>query len=164
MVSDSINAISWEDSVHMANGNHKAIERERVCEVEQTLFFSEFKDLHCRRKFISLSEMQDRILTVKNKKKRDRALKKYKKVAKKSEFEVSCFHVPNDSDIARNQILTKLVKTKLESMNSEREKNIEAIYIEARETVALSKSLGMKIVGNEKDVVEEMIRIELQNK
>ncbi|KAK9001152.1 hypothetical protein V6N11_082943 [Hibiscus sabdariffa] len=100
--------------------------------------------------------MQDRILTVKEKKKRDRALKTYMKIAKKAEFEDSSFHVPTNSDIARNQILTKSVKAKLEHMISESEKNVEAMYIEPREALALGKSLGMEIVDNEEDVVEEM--------
>ncbi|KAK8571750.1 hypothetical protein V6N12_027823 [Hibiscus sabdariffa] len=115
---------SWEDSVDMANGNHKATKRDQVRE--------------------------------KGKKKKDQALKKYKKVVKKAEFEDSGFHVPTGSDIARNHILTKSIKAKLERMNFEREKNVESIYIDAREALALDKSFGMEIVDNEEDVVEEM--------
>ncbi|KAK8703743.1 hypothetical protein V6N13_047389 [Hibiscus sabdariffa] len=107
------------------------------------------------RKFISLAKIWDQ----KGKKKKDQALKKYKKVVKKAEFEDSGFHVPTGSDIARNHILTKSIKAKLERMNFEREKNVESIYIDAREALALDKSFGMEIVDNEEDVVEEMVLV-----
>ncbi|KAK8519172.1 hypothetical protein V6N12_012398 [Hibiscus sabdariffa] len=155
------NDISWAARVDMTNGNMEAIERDETCKDDQTSFFPELQDHQFRRKFISLAEMQDQFLSTKEKKKRDRALKKFKKAGQTVAPKEAEVHIPTDSDFARNQIRTKSTKNKFESRNSDMKLCDEGLYEEAKKTLELGKSLGMQIIGNEEEAVEEMVRLEL---
>ncbi|KAK9032491.1 hypothetical protein V6N11_056752 [Hibiscus sabdariffa] len=98
---------------------------------------------------------------LRKKKKRDRALKKSKKAGQAVAPRKAEVHIPIDLDIARNQILTKSIKNKIERRNSDMKLCGEGLYEEARKALELGKSLGMQIIGNEEEVVEEMVRLEL---
>ncbi|KAK8568950.1 hypothetical protein V6N12_007483 [Hibiscus sabdariffa] len=78
---------------------------------------------------------QDKYLSVKEKRNRDCAVKKSTKVGKKNvSFELIDYS-PSDSDIARMQKLT----------------------MSARKTLELGKRLGMEIIGDEEEVVAELV-------
>ncbi|KAK8694731.1 hypothetical protein V6N13_072276 [Hibiscus sabdariffa] len=126
------NDISWAARVDMENGNMEAIERDEACKDDQT-----------------------------KKKKRDRALKKFKKVGQDVAPKEAEVHIPTDSDIARNQIRTKSTKNKFESRNSDMKLCDEGLYEEAKKALELGKSMGIQIIGNEEEAVEEMVRLEL---
>ncbi|KAL4272375.1 hypothetical protein GQ457_13G028830 [Hibiscus cannabinus] len=96
------NDISWAARVDKTNGNMDAIERDEACKNDQTSFFPELQDHQFRRKFISLAEMQDQFLSTKEKKKKDRALKKFKKTGQAVAPKEAEVHILTDSDIARN--------------------------------------------------------------
>ncbi|KAK8530877.1 hypothetical protein V6N12_013377 [Hibiscus sabdariffa] len=103
----------------------------------------------------------DKYLSNKEKKRRDKLIKKKsKKPAQFSFGRDSVIHVPTDSDIARNRIITKSVKEKMERRNSDKKISDEAMYLEAKEALKLGKKLGMQISGNE-EVIEELVMIEL---
>ncbi|KAK8548528.1 hypothetical protein V6N12_061440 [Hibiscus sabdariffa] len=155
------NDISWAARVDMANGNMEAIERDEACKDDQTSFFPELQDHQFRRKFISSAELQDQFLSTKEKKKRDRALKKFKKAGQAVAPKEAEVHIPTDSNIARYQIRTKSTKNKFESRNSDMKLCDEGLYEEAKKALELGKSLRMQIIGNEEEAVEEMIRLEL---
>ncbi|KAK8564078.1 hypothetical protein V6N12_036209 [Hibiscus sabdariffa] len=75
MVQCSHKDISWEVSVDLANCKNEASDQGRDCMEEHQSFFPELQDHHFERKFISLAEMQDTYLSLKEKTKRDHALK-----------------------------------------------------------------------------------------
>ncbi|KAK8665548.1 hypothetical protein V6N13_005714 [Hibiscus sabdariffa] len=64
-----------EVSVDLANCKNEASDQGRDCMEEHQSFFPELQDHHFERKFISLAEMQDTYLSLKEKTKRDHALK-----------------------------------------------------------------------------------------
>ncbi|KAK8674965.1 hypothetical protein V6N13_033039 [Hibiscus sabdariffa] len=86
--------LSWARKVDLANGKTDAHDFEREVDLEQECMFPELSDYKFRRKYASIAEIQDKALSVKEKRKRDRALKKW-------------------TDIARKQILTKSVRIAL---------------------------------------------------
>ncbi|KAK8524690.1 hypothetical protein V6N13_015700 [Hibiscus sabdariffa] len=88
------------------------------------------------RKYASIFE----VLSEKEKKRRDRALKKCKKI-KKTKVNPEIFtYSPTDSDIARKQILT----------------------LAARKTLSVGKRVGFQFIGNGDDVIEDLVELELQ--
>ncbi|KAK8686667.1 hypothetical protein V6N13_125690 [Hibiscus sabdariffa] len=131
MVSCSNHNISWARRVDMENGNIDAFAHESDSEPEQVNLFSELQDQRFRRKYVSITELQDKYLSVKEKRKRDRAMKKSKEVGKENvSFELVDYS-PSDSDIARMQKLT----------------------ISVRKTLELGKKLGMEIISDEEEVL-----------
>ncbi|KAK9032247.1 hypothetical protein V6N11_056521 [Hibiscus sabdariffa] len=74
------------------------------------------------------------------KKRGDRALKKCKKIRKTKVILEIVDYSPTDSDIARKHILTRA----------------------ARKTLAIGKRVGFQIIGNEEDVIEDLVELELQ--
>ncbi|KAK8556513.1 hypothetical protein V6N12_002912 [Hibiscus sabdariffa] len=86
------------------------------------------------RKYASLFELQDKALSEIEKKRRDRALKKCKKTGKaKVNLEIVDYS-------PRKQILTRA----------------------ARKTLAIGKRVGFQFIGNEEDVIEDLVELELQ--
>ncbi|KAL4308746.1 hypothetical protein GQ457_01G033020 [Hibiscus cannabinus] len=94
--------ISWAKRVDMANGNTEAYAIESEAELEQENFFPELQDLRSRRKYVSIAELQDKSLSAKEKRKRDRALRKKNKKGETENIprELGDYS-PSDLDIAR---------------------------------------------------------------
>ncbi|KAK8595991.1 hypothetical protein V6N12_064495 [Hibiscus sabdariffa] len=133
--------LSWARKVDLANGKTDAYDFEREVHLEQESIFPELSDYKFRRKYASIAEIQDKALSVKEKRKRDRALKKCKKVGERNVPSELVDYSPTDSDIARMQNLKK----------------------EARATLELGKKLGVEFVGDEEEVVVELVRIEMES-
>ncbi|KAK8659081.1 hypothetical protein V6N13_029293 [Hibiscus sabdariffa] len=89
-----------ECEVDLANGKIDAHDFERKVDLEQECMFPELSDYKFRRKYASIAEIQDKALSIKEKRKRDRALKSF-----------SFLFI--GTDIARKQILTKSVRKAL---------------------------------------------------
>ncbi|KAK8548377.1 hypothetical protein V6N12_061291 [Hibiscus sabdariffa] len=111
--------------------------------IKRRSFLRTLQDHQFRRKFISLAEMQDQFHSTKEKKKKDRALKKFKKAGQAVAPKEAEVHIPTDSDIARNQIRTKSTKNKFENINSYMKLCDEGLYEEEKKVLELGKSLGM---------------------
>ncbi|KAK8511701.1 hypothetical protein V6N11_050639 [Hibiscus sabdariffa] len=107
--------------VDLANGKIDAHDFERKVDLEQECMFPELSDYKFRRKYASIAEIQDKALSIKEKRKRDRALKSVKR-------------------------RLGLFKKK-----------------EARVTLELGKKLGVEFVGDEEEVVVELVRIEMES-
>ncbi|KAL4325900.1 hypothetical protein GQ457_11G030350 [Hibiscus cannabinus] len=130
--------LSWARKVDSANGKTEAYDFEREVDLEQESMFPELLDYKFRRKYASIAEIHDKALSVKEKRKRDRALKKCRKMGERNV--PSELVDPIDSDIARMQNLKK----------------------EAKATIELGKKLGVEFVGDEEEVVVELVRIEME--
>ncbi|KAK9005185.1 hypothetical protein V6N11_042630 [Hibiscus sabdariffa] len=94
-----------------------------------------------KKKYGSLYDLQDKVLSVKEKR-RVRAFKKGKSYRKEDKVVDVVDDSPSESDIVRNQTLIRSARKKLE----------------------LDKSLGVQTIGNEDDIVKELVDIELQNR
>ncbi|KAK8494292.1 hypothetical protein V6N13_099673 [Hibiscus sabdariffa] len=90
---------------------------DRVHDVEPVgaTFFSELHESRTRKKYVSLFDLQDEVLSIKDRRKRDRAIKKSRKRGKEISLTDLSRHSPSDSDIARSRILTKSAKKTLET-------------------------------------------------
>ncbi|KAK8595533.1 hypothetical protein V6N13_016900 [Hibiscus sabdariffa] len=105
-------------------------------------FFPEFKDSRNRKKYASLYDLQDKVIIVKEKKKRDRPFKKIKNSKKiVNEVEVKEFS-PSGSNIVRTQALIKSAKNTLE----------------------LEKNVGFHFNGIEDDLVMDLVNLETQDR
>ncbi|KAL4369216.1 hypothetical protein GQ457_05G034450 [Hibiscus cannabinus] len=133
--------LPWARKVDLANSKTNAYDFETEVDLEQESMFPELLDYKFRRKYASIAEIQDKALSVKEKRKRDRALKKCKQVGERNVPSELVDYSPTDSDIARMQNLKK----------------------EARATLELGKKLGVEIVGDEEEVVAELVRIEMES-
>ncbi|KAK8690447.1 hypothetical protein V6N13_073980 [Hibiscus sabdariffa] len=96
------------------------------------------KDNRFRMKYASIADLEDKDLSTKETRKRDHALKRYKKFIKEN-FPRELFdHPPTNSDIARKKILTK----------------------SARRIHELGKKVGFMFMGEKKEVVIDIVRLE----
>ncbi|KAL4377880.1 hypothetical protein GQ457_02G034430 [Hibiscus cannabinus] len=108
-------------------------------------FFPELKDFNRQKegkKFGSMSDIQDRVLSENEKRKRDRAIRRVKK-----------------KKYALSKVCSEIEDISLSDADLRAHQNI--LIREARKTLQLGKRLGMKICGNEEEVIRELVQIEL---
>ncbi|KAK8604716.1 hypothetical protein V6N13_099647 [Hibiscus sabdariffa] len=106
--------------------------------------FPEMQDLYRKstRKYRSLLELQDNALSVKEKKRRDHAIERNKRLEKeKTSLEVEATS-PTNSDIARKKILTR----------------------STRNTLALGKHYGIEFIDDENEILKDFVAAEMQEK
>ncbi|KAK8705946.1 hypothetical protein V6N13_049530 [Hibiscus sabdariffa] len=106
-----------------------------------SILFLDMQDLYSKstRKYGSLLELQDKALSLKEKKRRDHAIKRNKRLGKeKTSLEAS----PTNSDIVRKQILTR----------------------SARNVFTLEKRCGIEFIGDENEILEDFAAAEMQEK
>ncbi|KAK8486599.1 hypothetical protein V6N11_068293 [Hibiscus sabdariffa] len=137
MVSRDNNNISWAEGVDRAmnaKNGWTGVAFDHALESDNLDFFPEFKDTRNRKKYASLYDLQDKVLSAREKKIRDRAFKKIKnskKVVKEVDFNESS---PSESNIVRTQALIRSEKNTLE----------------------FGKKLDFQFIGNEDDVIMDM--------
>ncbi|KAK9045284.1 hypothetical protein V6N11_059171 [Hibiscus sabdariffa] len=124
--------VSWADKVDRANSVNST-----------SVLFLEMQDFHCiiSKKYVSILDLQDKAISAKEKKCRDRAINRNKRYGKENVILEVDASSPTNSDIARKHILTR----------------------SARKTLALGKSLGIEFIRDEEEILEDFIRVELQN-
>ncbi|KAL4388053.1 hypothetical protein GQ457_09G007190 [Hibiscus cannabinus] len=96
-----------------------------------------------RKRYGSISSIQDKFLSENEKRKRDRALRREKK-KKKNDFNKEVSEI-EDRSLSDVDLLTRQ----------------DILAREARKTLQLGKSLGMEIHGDEEEVIRELVQIEL---
>ncbi|KAK9041519.1 hypothetical protein V6N11_016616 [Hibiscus sabdariffa] len=133
---------SWEANVDKQNNIHLAFgELDELREIPDTLeesrgFFPELITKHRKeKKYSSLKEFQDKALSERERKKRDRALKRVKKSKQDVESSELSGRSLSDSDLTARW---------------------NAAIKEARKAIELGKSLGMQIEGDESEAVREI--------
>ncbi|KAK8626220.1 hypothetical protein V6N13_133871 [Hibiscus sabdariffa] len=139
------NNISWAEGVDRAmnaKNGWTGVAFDHALESDNLDFFPEFKYTRNRKKYASLYDLQDKVLSAKEKKIRDRSFKEIKnskKVVKEVDLNESS---PSESDIVRTQALIRSEKNTLE----------------------FGKKLGFQFIGNEDDVIMDMVNLEFQNR
>ncbi|KAL4295863.1 hypothetical protein GQ457_12G032780 [Hibiscus cannabinus] len=137
---------SWEATIDALNNVHLAtVESTYLHELSGTLkesegFFPELVTKHRRvKKYGSLLDFQDKAISERDRKKRNRAIKKDKKLKKVIEFSELSGRSLSDSDLT------------IRWNNSLKE---------ARKTLDLGKSIGFHIVGDESEAVRDLALLE----
>ncbi|KAL4384776.1 hypothetical protein GQ457_15G026230 [Hibiscus cannabinus] len=102
-------------------------------------FLKQRGKLKAKKKYSSLFELQDRVLSSVEKRKRDRSLRREKKDKSNLDHSEISGCSLSDSDL---QIRWKIAKS------------------EAKKSLELGKNLGMKIQGSEEEVVRELTLLE----
>ncbi|KAL4277889.1 hypothetical protein GQ457_03G014650 [Hibiscus cannabinus] len=125
-------------SVDMCNSNLDVVSQDGDGEQEEPLQLSELKDNRFMKKYASIADLQDKALSEKKTRKRDHALKRYKKLQKENFPRKLVDYSPTNSDIARKQILTK----------------------SARRTLEVGKMVVFVFMGEKEEVVTDFVRLE----
>ncbi|KAK8481443.1 hypothetical protein V6N12_017956 [Hibiscus sabdariffa] len=117
MVPCDNDGISWAESVDRAMsakfGWNKVIAQDTVLEMGSMNFFPELKEYR-NKKYDSLYDLQDKVFSVNEKKRRDRALKRDKSYRKKDIVADLANNSPSEPDIVRNQTLLRSTRKTLE--------------------------------------------------
>ncbi|KAK8620213.1 hypothetical protein V6N13_066694 [Hibiscus sabdariffa] len=118
MAHTSGKGLSWAESVDLLNNppssKDEVVNYNRFVESEEESFFPELVKFRGKKKYASLFDLQDEILLIKEKRKRDMAIKKSKKLGKENSSFDSSRHSPSESDIIRNQRIIKSTKKAME--------------------------------------------------
>ncbi|KAH1057720.1 hypothetical protein J1N35_035785 [Gossypium stocksii] len=98
------------------------------------------KKKHFNKRICSMRDIQDKVLSSKEKLRRDRGKKKDKSKATSGEEKIVNISL-SDSDISNRR---------------------KVILKEAKLTWELGKKLGLRVIGDERDVIEDILRLEVQ--
>ncbi|KAL4369308.1 hypothetical protein GQ457_05G035930 [Hibiscus cannabinus] len=137
--------LSWAESVDLLNNpssfKDEVVNRNRLVESEEESFLPELVKFRGKKKYASLLDLQDEVRSIKEKRKRDRAIKKSKKLGKENSSFDSSRHSPPESDIIQNQRILKSAKKAME----------------------IGNKVGIQFIGDEEEILEDFVRAELQH-
>ncbi|KAK8997271.1 hypothetical protein V6N11_020754 [Hibiscus sabdariffa] len=132
--------LSWAESMDLLNNlssfKDEVVNCNRFVECEEESFFPELVKFRGKKKYASLFDF----LSIKENRKRDRATKKSKKLGKENSSFDSSRQSPS-KDIVRNQ---KIIKS-------------------AKKVMELGKNVGIQFIGDEEEILEDFVRVDLQN-
>ncbi|KAL4282863.1 hypothetical protein GQ457_16G008650 [Hibiscus cannabinus] len=145
MAPNNEKGLSWAESVDLLNNpssfKDEVVNRNRLVESEEESFLPELVKFRGKKKYASLFDLQDEVLSIKEKRKRDRTIKKSKKLGKENSSFHSSRHSPSESDIIQNQRILKSAKKAME----------------------IGNKVGIQFIGDEEEILEDFVRAELQH-
>ncbi|KAK8533418.1 hypothetical protein V6N13_026123 [Hibiscus sabdariffa] len=137
--------LSWVESVDLLNNpssfKDEVVNRNRLVKSEEESFLSELVKFRGKKEYVSLFDLHDEVLSIKEKRKRDRAIKKSKKLGKENSSFDSSRRSPSESDIIQNQRIIKSTKKAME----------------------LGNKVGIQFIGDEEETLEDFVKAELQH-